>query len=263
MSDSSTIGSNLSSDNANPMRAISRVMQVLYSFSRENPELALKDICIKTGLPKATVYRILNGLKEYDMIHQDNSGVYRLGFGVVRLSSAYVEYEDIRKSALPVMQQLSDISLQTSNLYVLVGNRRLCIQQVLGPTYIPKYSSLGKSHPLYIGASGKVLLAYMEKEEREKYLSDLRRTEASKIEYPYDEDSVRNAIDETLLKGYCCTMAERDHYTASIAAPIFDWSGKVNSTITISGPVSDFTEEQINRFASLVKQAANNLSNPK
>lgn len=249
-----------SNDIGKSMRAIDRVMQVLFCFSRNNPELALKDISHQTGLPKATVHRILNALKQYDMIHQAEDGTYRLGFGAMRISSAYIEYEDIRKSARPVMQKLAEISMQTSSLYVLNGVRRLCIEQMLGPTYIPKYSSLGRSHPLYIGASGKVLLAYMKKEQQEDYFKMLNEKSVEELEYPYDEVEVRNAIQKTLIDGYCCTMAERDHYTASIAAPIFDWAGMVQTTITISGPASDFTPERIEDFSILVKDAAKQLS---
>lgn len=247
----------------NSIRFIDRVMCILYAFTRRESELTLKELSDKTGLPKATVYRIVTALKQYDMIHQDEMGVYRLGFGAIRLAAAYSGYEDLRKSALPIMQKLAAISKQTSNLYVLNQKRRLCIQQVLGPTYIPKYSSLGMSHPLYVGASGKVLLAFMPENEYEKYIEEVRNTVESQREYPFDEDGVREAVIKTRKDGFSCTMAERDHYTASIAAPIFDWSGRAHATITISGPVSDFNSTNIEIFASLVKEAADTLSSNK
>ena len=62
------------------VKAVKRALDVLSCFTLEVPELSLVEICAQTGLPKATVHRLLATLAQADYIVQDpDTSVYRLG----------------------------------------------------------------------------------------------------------------------------------------------------------------------------------------
>lgn len=60
--------------------------------------------------------------------------------------------------------------------------------------------------------------------------------------------------------GYCSTIAEQTPGAAGVGAPVRNHAGEVVAALTISGPESRFTEENIQRFSALVTRAAAGLS---
>jgi DNA-binding IclR family transcriptional regulator len=162
------------SKNDSSVRSVERALQILKNFTKKEYELSLGKLSENVGLPKSTVHRILQTMEAEGFIEQEPlDGRYRLGSAVIQLGDVAAEaYSDIRKFALPEMQWLSDVCEQTSNLYIARNGQRVCIGQVPGPRYISRYSQLGDMYPLYCGASGRVLLAFMEKTERQSYFDN-------------------------------------------------------------------------------------------
>ena len=56
------------------------------------------------------------------------------------------------------------------------------------------------------------------------------------------------------------TKGERDEMTAMVSVPIYDYTGKVVASITISGPVYLFSGENVSKYLNVLKQAASNIS---
>ncbi len=146
---------------AKTVRAVDRALSILKCFSSEKNQLSLGEISERVSLPKSTVHRIITSLERENFLEQDKpGGDYRLSHEIIRLSAVALETNSLGKIARPEMQWLSDQTQQTSNLYVVKGYHRICIEQVQGPHYVRRYSYLGALLPRYRGASGKVLLAF-------------------------------------------------------------------------------------------------------
>jgi DNA-binding IclR family transcriptional regulator len=95
--------------------------------------------------------------------------------------------------------------------------------------------SLGERRELYSSAIGKLLLAYMEKPRREKYL----RGETLRPFTPNTITSVRrlrSELDEIVREGMSRTNSERVVGASALAAPVLGPDGTLVLGIALAGP---------------------------
>ncbi|MDN5762992.1 MAG: IclR family transcriptional regulator, partial [Microlunatus sp.] len=84
-------------------------LAVLQAFSIAAPALGVTEIAAKVGLHKSTVSRILSGLAEASFVERDPAtGRYRLGLGVIALSGPLLADLDVRRAALPYLEELME-----------------------------------------------------------------------------------------------------------------------------------------------------------
>lgn len=239
------------------VRSVQRAAQIIKCFKMEDSELLLGEISQRVGLPKSTTHRILYTLETEGLIYQNTeTGKYGLGYECLTLGNNVSEHMDFRKIATAEMQKLVDATGQTSNLYILRGFQRVCIEQIPGHHYVRRLSYLGAIHPLYIGATGKLFMADMPPERLDAYLNSIKKQDIS-----INEADLRDELARIRMNGYSRSIRERNPYTASVAAPIRDSSGQAVAGITISGSASEFDEAAISQFIKLVKGAARQISN--
>jgi len=242
------------------VRVVSRMVKILKSFSQQKYKLSLDQLSKIVDLPKSTTHRLITALKKENMIEQEQGrGRYYLSYEFVRLGEVAYKGNNLYQVALPKMQYISNIAEQTSNLYVVKGNKRLCIGQVPGPKYIRRYSYMGALFPLYCGSAGKVLLAFFDEEKLEEYFSSIKYDkdyQAMKI----DENKLRKSLKAIRNSGYATTNQERVNGAASISAPIYGYHGKVLACITISGPAAMFNKAFKKKSIPYLLRAAQDIS---
>lgn len=241
------------------VRSVERTIELLQVFTVESQELSLAQICVQAGLPKTTTYRILTTLQKCNFVMQDPlTGKYRLGYEMIRMGSIAQESNSLQRTAREDMEELSHETQQTCNLYIRDGFERRCIAQVVGTEYVKRYSYLGARYPLYCGA-GKLLLAYAGPEFQAQYFA------ATKFEQ-YTDNTVtdpavlKKELEQILKDGYSLTKGERDATTAMVSAPLFDYTNKVVASITISGHIYLFTDENVEAYRGKLLRAAQSIS---
>ena len=61
-------------------------------------------------------------------------------------------------------------------------------------------------------------------------------------------------------KGYATSFNERLEGTASVSAPIRDYTGKVIAGLTVSGPLVRFTEDRVEYFIKELLESSETIS---
>lgn len=241
------------------VRAVERMVDILQVFSFKQNELSLAQICVQSGLPKTTTYRILTTLEKRNIVVQDpHTGKYRLGYEMIKLGTIARAGNSLQRAAHEDMERLSLETQQTCNLYIREGFERRCVDQVEGTQYVKRFSYLGARHPLYCGA-GKLLLAYADAEVQEQYFATVK-FEKYTDQTVIDPEQLKAELRQILRDGYSVTKGERDPMTAMVSVPLYDYTQKVVASITISGPIYLFTDENVELYRSKLLQAAKNIS---
>lgn len=241
------------------VRAVERMIDILQVFTFETQELSLAQVCTYAGLPKTTTYRILTTLEKRNLVMQDPmTGKYRLGYEIVKLGNIAQYSNSIQRTAREDMERLSYETQQTCNLYIRDGFERRCIAQVIGTQYVKRYSYLGARYPLYCGA-GKLLLAYADEDIQKQYFATTQFERYTEYTIT-DPELLKRDLTQILRDGYSVTKGERDPMTAMVSAPLYDYTGKVVASITISGPVYLFTDENVTLYREKLLEAAHNIS---
>lgn len=228
-------------------------MDVLLCFSGLEGDLGVTQIAQRVGLSKSTVHRLLVALETKGFVHRnEETERYRLGLKALELASTFLISHDLAESAYHEMEHLRDAVGETVSLYVRDGNERVRIQKVEGRQGLRRVVHLGQRLPLYLGASGKVLLAWCPEAERERILA-AGRTDG------FDITNLTAELQRVHDQGWAFSSQEREDGIASVAAPVLDRSGYAVAALAISGPVHRLDRDTVATFAPALVQSAKTI----
>ena len=245
---------------AQPISAVERTAEILTAFARsDTPTLGVTEIAQELGISKAVVHRTLNSLKVKGFIEvEPESRRYALGPTALAVGLAFLRHVDVRDLARPVMRDLSEKTRETATLSIRSAWDRIYIDQVTPPREVKMTVELGKPFPLHAGSSSKSLLAYLPDDEIDEYLDriDLHRFTDLTITDPV---RLRQELEKVRASGFAVSMGERQADAASVAAPIFDHTGRPIASMSLCGPVERFGGE-VDEAAALIVAATRQLS---
>lgn len=240
--------------------AVERAADVLSLFADGNhPSLGVTEISKELDLSKAVVHRILTSFRAKDFIELDEaSRRYSLGPAALALGYAYLDQIDIRALAHPTLQRLSEESRETATLSIRSDRTRVYLEQVTPPREVKMTVEIGKPFPLHAGSSGKAFLAFLDDDERERYLNQPSLASLTP-QTQTDPDILREKLNEIAARGYAISFGERQRGAVSIAAPILDRDGHPEAVVSICGPAERMTEK-LDLAAGLLLDATKELS---
>ncbi|HEY65165.1 MAG TPA: IclR family transcriptional regulator [Caldilineae bacterium] len=243
------------------IQALHHALEVLEAFlETDKPTLGVSEISEKLGLNKSRVFRILNTLERHGFVEQDSeTKQYRLGIRLMAFGAAVRRQLNIVQAADPILDELAERSGETVFLGVVDGREAVCIAKRESKHSIRLYAEIGRRAPLHVGGVPKVLLAFMPREERERWLRDgpLPRINERTITDPQQLEKVLERIRQN---GYAVEADDLDLGAHSIAAPIRDHTGRVVAAVSVAGPSQRFTPDKIQEFIKLVCRAADEIS---
>ncbi|MFH8348914.1 IclR family transcriptional regulator [Streptomyces sp. NPDC018045] len=243
---------------AGSVQSVDRAVSVLEILARLG-EAGVTEIAEELGVHKSTAFRILGVLEHRGLVEQERErGKYYLGAGVLRLAGAAAIRLDISQEGQPVCRALADETGETANIAVLDGDAAVNIMQARGAAAVTAYNWLGRRTPLHATASGKVLLAHLPRERRERLLErQLARFTATTLTTPGE---LRRQLTAAADEGYACSCEELELGLNAVAAPVRAHDGAVIGAIGVSGPAYRMAEPLLVELAGQAVKAAADLS---
>ena len=205
----------------------------ILEFLVERGTVDLNDIVKGTNIPRTTAHRLLTAMEGHHLVAKNQKG-YLLGsrlsgWGEVSYTKSLVEL------AKPELVNLTEITGESSQLYVREGDKRICIASVEPKMGLTNTVPVGSVFPLEVGSAGKVFIAWDTKDtENESY----------------------NRIRE---QGWAESVAEREPGVASVSAPILSANGVIKAAVSVSGPISRMGKEPSTIFSKHVVQTARKI----
>jgi IclR family acetate operon transcriptional repressor len=245
------------------MDVTERVVAVVSYLAADDKIHGVTEIGDRLGISKSTVHRILSSLERMQWVERDpETRKYRLGSQLMEIGLSVLSRLDIRSISLPYLSQLTRSTNETSMLSLRVGYERVYIEQLEGSYEVRMIPALGKRHPLWCGAGGKAILAYLDESEIEKVIGDLRESGA---QFPgsgrkIKVDVLMKELAEIRRQGFAMSFQERVSGAASVSAPIFGRDNRVTGSLTIAGHLDRFTDQVTKEYAALVTQAVREIN---
>lgn len=241
------------------VQSVERAIQILRCFTQEKPELRLKEIAEELDLNKSTVHGLLNTLKQYGFLLQnEETQKYRLGWAVIELSSRLLGSLDLRNVAGPFIRELCAETGETIHLVVLEGTDVVYIDKQESNQSIRLFTSIGTRYPAYATGVGKAMLAYVAPEALANHLpAVLEQLTATTIT---DKEAMNQYLEKVRHLGYAIDDEENLAGLSCVAAPIFDHTHKVTAAISVAGPSNRITKDRMPQLAEAVIGAARNIS---
>lgn len=166
---------------------------------------------------------------------------------------------DLRKIALPVMERLKEDTKEAVNLVIRDGNEAIYIEKVDTSEPVRVYTKVGRRAPLYAGACPRVLLTFMDRDEQQRYIDNVKMVKIAKNTI-VRRDTLRAIIEQDRKRQYTVSYSELEDYSAAVAVPIFNHEGNVVAGLSIAGPEHRFSPEAVQRMVPMLQQAAWQIS---
>jgi DNA-binding IclR family transcriptional regulator len=238
--------------------AVAKALDILECFTGSQPELSLKQLSEKTGLYKSRILRLCGTLVAQGFLIRTPTSSYKLGPKLMALGKVYENTNPLVSLARPVLRELASLTGESTKLFVIDGNKRLCLVRERG-TYPLRYAiSEGETYELHAGASGKVLLAYASDEFRHKILNNnLKKITPSTI---VERDRLGKEFETIREQGYAFSRGELVPEVAGMAAPVFDHENNVCGAMAVAGAEQRFTAERRQDMLKNLLSSAQKLS---
>jgi DNA-binding IclR family transcriptional regulator len=212
------------------IRAVGRALAIFDAYDNEHLSLSLQEIAERIRMPKTTAFRLVNTLERTGFLVRMDNQRYCLSLKLARMGGLVRSTLSILEIARPVMLQVNEQVTETIALNAVVGTERMVLDAVDSPSPLMSMARPGERQPLLLGASGRILMAYMKPEVLEAVLEvNVRTTD-------FDRAAFDREIARFKRQGYAITRGQRVPGLTAIAVPIFDIHDEVRYSLALTGP---------------------------
>ncbi|GAB3625735.1 IclR family transcriptional regulator [Pandoraea terrae] len=227
----------------------------LLSLVGECPGLGVTELSQRAGLNKSRAFRLLATLEMHRWVVREGDPVtYVLGPQALVLGVAAHEQVNLVKIAHRHMQTLGRALNENIQLRVRDGLESLCVARVESTHELRMHGVVGNRRPLYVGASGKVLLAFSADDVRAQVLGRPRRRFTSGT--LTERDELFTELGNVRSKDCAVSFGELTPEAVSVAVPVRDATGEVVAALSASGPSSRMTRALLPDIAARLSACA-------
>lgn len=216
-----------------------RGLEVLRSFTHENPTMSLSEIARKLGISRSAAFRAVYTLTEAGcLLHDDAAGNYTLGPGVLRLTHGYTASREVLEAAQPELEYLNERLHWAAHLGVRDDTSVLYLLRISSHQSHSAIVQIGSRLPARNTALGRVMLAGLDPDE---IISIYRRSTPGTGKGP----ALPAILDQARNDAATVAVIHEGDFEARIvsaAAPLRDSTGRVVAAISLTAPKSTETE---------------------
>ena len=165
----------------------------------------------------------------------------------------------MRRASLPYLQELNRQTRETVHLTVRNALSAVYVEKLDSLEPLRIHSRIGASVPLHCTAVGKVLLAYLPAAEQAAVFNELvlRRFTENTVS---NLQELQTQLTRVRKDGFACDLEEHEPHIRCVAAPIWDHSGAVNASLSVTGPAVRMAATRIKQIAALISKAGQKIS---
>ena len=244
---------------APPTRALERGLQLLGLFDADHPEWTLKELRERTGLPKATVRRLIMTLEASDwVVRNDDSGTYRVGPGATRIGYAARSHNELVRVAHPHLERLADQTTESVSFAVWTRRGAMLLDNVSTLRMFRYGVHNGMLLEGLTSANAKALVAFLPEQMWDGLLTTPIEPRTPRT--VTDPDRVREQWRHYREAGVAFDWGEWTDEAMAVAAPVLDRNGTVLAAVSVVVPVERATEETMYRCAAAARETAAEIS---
>ncbi|WP_392558915.1 DNA-binding transcriptional regulator KdgR [Orbus mooreae] len=227
--------------------SVLKVFGILEALS-ESKEIAISELSNKVMMPKSTAYRFLQTMKSLGYVNQEeDSDKYSLSLRLLDLGNRVLDHQNFLAIADLEMRKLRDKTKETIHLAVREDDQVIYINKVASEQYsLCLTSKIGNQANMYASGLGKVLLAWLDEESKNKIVDRINfvqftsKTIMSKQAFLAELEQVKQC-------GYGKDDEESELGLRCFAVPIYNRLGNIIAALSLSTSIfrcSSLEDEQ-------------------
>jgi len=221
------------SKQAGTIRSVARAISVLQTLNQKR-EMRPADLAQATGIPRPTVYRLLETLEELHLVQRDQSSErWRIALQAKSLSAGFREMDWVSQAALPEMNRLSREILWPLDLNLCINGRMEVRETTMNHSpWSMEYGMVGRMLPMLPVASGRAWLAFCPDQERTEILSLLCSQFGEEPPFMTSDGPLQEVLKISRDLGLGYRRHGFREETMSLSAPIYH-EGRVMACLTV------------------------------
>jgi DNA-binding IclR family transcriptional regulator len=226
------------------------------AFTDVKMEWGVNELSRYVKIPVGSLHRHLGILKDENILKiSPETGKYTIGNEFIRISTIVSSKAKIKDVALPFLENSANKLNQSIYLSIYHPKYRKLsfVESVLTSSALQYILEKGILQPIHIAASGKSILAYLNKYESETIIDEIG-LDSKEIKVLKEE------LKTIRQEGYAMTSNERKEGALSIGAPIFNVSSTVIGSIIVVVPIINYKKSQKELLINEVKETAQLIS---
>lgn len=211
-----------------------QMLTVLEAVAEKGP-ITAAEVARSCGINRTVAHRLLVTLAQRSYVRRANDG-YVVGPAVLTVARA--ADPGLVNVSKPFMEQLARETGETVVLHALDGLEAVVIDQALGMRHLVRVEHTpGSRHPLYLGASGKAILAF----QAARFIERVLKKMANASQMPRLLETIRK-------NGYAISHDELQQGVHGLAVPLRGKDDAFPASIAILVPAA-----RHDQLTSLVK----------
>lgn len=238
--------------------ALQRTMAIL-EFIAIKGECSPLEMTTELGIPKSSLYILLEELKKYRLIAQNDKGNYHLWLKIVELAEHTLSGLNIREIAKPFLTQLMQECNLLCHLGVLDNESAYYILKIESNSTISVRSYEGKRLSLYKSGIGKCLLAWQPTARQETLINAIQFEKTTPTTIT-SRAALKKELEQIKQQGWSYDNGEDYTEIRCFAAPIFNAKGELAAAISIVGTSLQIKETDQKELSQKVIYYAQKIS---
>ena len=241
-------------------RVLDRSLAMLFELGDADRPLPLTELALRADLPSSTAYRLADELESHGLIERDDGGL-ALGLRILELARRIEDRlaPSLLEPARSIMRELAREHDETVLLTAPAGPYAIGLDSVEPLRTVRLSLGRWRVAPMYLGASGKVLLAFLAPRSAERVLASVDG-EVTASGHPVELTALRRELAEVRGLGAAVTHGELDRGISGVAAPVLGSGGRPLAGLTLAGP-TDRIRPEADRLSEAVREAARAIEN--
>lgn len=244
-----------------PNQSVEKAMMLVEILAEAQTSMKLQEIAATADMPASTALRMLNTLLNLGYINQDRVTLqYSLSLKFAYIGESARKQTDFNRTAHSFLVDLAKETGECACFAVEQNSEVVYLDVISSENGILTVTHrIGKRAPMYCTGVGKLLLTNYSDEELKSYVDNtqmVRYTDRTIMTLA----ELKDELDRIRSRGYAVDDEECDIGARCVAAPVYDYTGKIVAGISVTAPTPRLSSERIEVIAPTVMDAAADIS---
>jgi IclR family acetate operon transcriptional repressor len=247
------------------IQSLQRAFDILELIAGYSSPVPLKTIADQSGLSVSTVHNLVKTMVDRGyLVHVGARGGFALGPELIELAELVPIHYHVNDIVKPFALELYEKAERESTYFSIMRKN-----QVIAEFFYPGNYSLNVvmraeiMDDLHCSAQGKIYLAYMNPQQRERYLKSRELVKHGPRTIENYDELIEN-LEIVRKQGYAINYEETEEGACGMAAPLFSADGRVLGTFAIGLPTIRMVQKKkrlIDTMLEVTARAQQELSN--
>lgn len=241
------------------INSVLKAIKILELFEPGQPRMSVTEISLLLDMPKSTTHNLLNTLLSAGYIEKVDNDQYALGTAIISLTQSVRINVELRDRAAPLLRKLADQCDESVYLTIFNEDHVLYIYAVESSQRLLARTAVGDRAHMHCTSVGKAILAYVSDEKLEEIVERVG-LHAYTPNTIVDLDTLKADLEATRKRGYSIDNQEHELHTYCLGAPIFDASGQIIASCSVSGIDPEILGQRLSSIAQMITHTGLSIS---